>query len=506
MAHVRVTLASLATVVVAVGGFPVVFAQQPGPGKGPNLPQRTGPYVEVAGFRSAGGVTKADAAKAKAAFEVFAKYHADYVTHPLTHTAPQDFRVEPPPTNPNTPLTVDQLIAELYRNLIVPSPVPVQNPVAAPGQGAIATATARDTEMIAKESEYIRGLGAALDKALGEIVSKSNEQVVKINAARMLAAACRSGAQDHWPTVTKLLTDANVPPEIRYYALHAAGNLLAAYDINDYRSRKHAADPKTVGALVAALQNAVLKADAVVPLLDVPDGKGGVRKVVPPDQVPVLQFIRRQAVRSLGQVRFAEYETEKGKMLYPAHTLALVALNKVPVETFQVSGEKIEFGPAPKNAVGDAADAGEAVLGILNMAPPRGGAAAKQYAAPMADVIATGVITWVGPRSSNPASKEQAWKGMALRLDEGLKTWQGLFDVNWDPVKPVIRPELVPQSAKDVAKAVTEYVIEPLGSTTRPVNLTGLQTTQRDVLRRVQGITPRPFIAPDSPALPVQYQ
>ncbi|HYH64549.1 MAG TPA: hypothetical protein VD866_07615 [Urbifossiella sp.] len=505
MAHVRVTLAALAAVVAAVGGSAVVSGQQPG-GKGPNLPQRTGAYLDVAGLRSAGGVTKADAAKAKAAFEAFAKYHADYVSLPLTHTAPQDFRVEPPPTNPNTPLTVDQLITEIYRNLIVPSPVPVQNPVAAPGQGNIATATARDAEMIAKESEYIRGLGTALDKALGEIVTKSNDQVVKINAARMLAAACRSGARDHWPTVTKLLTDPNVPPEIRYYALHAAGNLFAAYDINDYRSRKHAADPKTVGALITAVQNCVLKADALVTLLNVPDEKGVVRKVVPPDQVAVLQYIRRQAVRSLGQVRFAEYETEPGKKLYPVHTLALVALNKVPIDSFQISGQKIEFGPAPKNAVGDSADAGEAVLGILNMAPPRGGAAAKQYAAPMADVIATGVITWVGPRSANPASKDQPWKGMALRLDEGLKTWQGLFDVNWDPVKPVIQQGLVPQSAKDVAKAVTEYVIEPLGSTTRPVNLTGLQTTQRDVLRRAPDITPRPFVAPDSPALPVQFK
>lgn len=502
MAHVRVTLAALAVTIVAVGG-PAIVSAQP---KAPNLPQRTTQYLEVAGFKSAGGVTKAEAAKAKVAFEAFAKYHADYVSNPATHTAPQDFRVEPPMSNPNVPQTVDQLIAEIQRNLVVPSPVPVLNPV--PGQPSIATASARDAEVIAKESEYIRGLGAALDKALGDVISTSGERVVRVNAARMLAAACRTGAHDHWPTITKMLTEPNVDPEVRYYALQAAGNLLAAYDINDYRSRKHAADPKTVGALIAALQNAVLKADAILPLVDVQDGKGGVRKVVPPDQVAVLQFIRRQAVRSLGQVRFADFEAEKGKTLYPAHTLALVALTKVPVETFKVEGEKVDIVFAPKSAdgVGESADAGEAVLGILNMAPPRGGAAAKQYAAPMADVIATGVITWVGPRSANPASKAQAWKGMALRLDEGFKTWQGLYDVNWNPTQPVVRPELVPQPAKDVAKAVTDNVLTPLGSTTGTVNVTGLQTYQRDVLRKAMGITPRPFAAPDSPALPLQFQ
>lgn len=503
MAHVRVTLAALAVTITTIGGSAVVA--QP-PGKGPNLPQRTGQYLEVAAFKSAGGVTKADAAKAKAAFEAFAKYHADYVSLHATHTAPQDFRVEPPMTSPSTPLTVDQLISELYRNLLVPSPLPVLNPV--PGQAAIGTASARDGEMIAKESEYIRGMGAALDKALGDIIRQSKEQVVKINATRMLAAACRSGAQDHWPTVTKLLTDPGIEPEIRYYALQAAGNLLAAYDITDYRSRRHAADPKTVGALIAAVQNAVLKADAILPLTDVQDEKGVVHKVVPPEQVPVVKFIRRQAIRSLGQVRFADFEAEKGKTLYPAHTLALAALNKLPIASFQINKDKIEYGPATKkeNDTSDAADAGEAVLGILNMAPPKTGAAAKQYAAPMADVIATGVINWVGPRSAVPADKSLPWKGMAIKLDEGLKTWQGLYDVNWNPVQPAIQAGLVPQPAKDVAAAVTSNILDPLGTTTRPVNVTGLQTYQRDVLRKTKDITPRPFLAPDSPALPLQLQ
>src|SRR5688572_28551437 len=134
MAHVRVTLTTFAAVVVG-GAAAVVTAQ---PAKGPNLPQRSSQYLEVAAFKSAGGVTKAEAAKAKVSFEAFAKYHAEYVTHPVTHTAPQDFRPEPPP--PGSPQTVDQLINEINRHLIVPSPVPVLNPV--PNQPSFATATA----------------------------------------------------------------------------------------------------------------------------------------------------------------------------------------------------------------------------------------------------------------------------------------------------------------------------------------------------------------------------
>ena len=54
------------------------------------------------------------------------------------------------------------------------------------------------------------------------------------------------------------------------------------------------------------------------------------------DEKPLaLALIRRQAVKALAQCRFAEFEVEKGKKVYPAHTLALVALlpNVVPVAT-----------------------------------------------------------------------------------------------------------------------------------------------------------------------------
>ncbi len=480
----------------------VVFCAAPGDSTGQEKikpPVRTPQQGEVAALKSAGVIPKADLAKAKASFEGFAKFYAEYLNYLPTYTAPQEFRPEPPP--PYSPYTVDQLINEVNRNLLVPSPVPVPNPVANQPGFALVTSD--------READYVRELGAALDKALGEVVRNANERVVRVNAARMLAAACRSGAHAHYPTITDLIADAKTDPEVRYYALQGATNLLAAYDLNDYQSRKHSNDPQEVGKLIEAVQAAALKPDLLVPPVELSVGKEA-RKVVAPDQVPVVRFIRRQAVKALAQVRFAEYEVAKGKVLYPSHTLALVALGRVPIETYQTTTdkdgtEKADVVVAPKSAQGlaEAADAAEAVIGIMNMAPPKGGAAAKKYAAPMADVVATGVATWATPRAAAPADKSLPWKGTAARMEDALKTWQGVFDVNFNPARPVIRPELVPPAVSGVAKAITDNVLDPINNpTTRTVSVTGLLDFQRNTLRNNKDLTPRPFVAPDSPALP----
>ncbi|HEX4607564.1 MAG TPA: hypothetical protein VH092_05095 [Urbifossiella sp.] len=489
MAHVRAIVKTLvAAWFAAFCGAGLVSGQMP---QAP--PTRTQLYGEVAALKTAGGIPKQDLAKAKLAFEAFAKFHADYVSYPKTYTAPQEFRSEPPP--PGSPLTIDQLINnEINRHILVPSPIPVPNPVG--NQPGFALASGPN------DADYIRELGIALDKSLGDVVRQSNDRIVRVNAARMLAAAARSGAHAHYPTITELITNPNTDPEVRYYALQGAANLLAAYDLNDYRSRKHSNGPKEVGALIVAVQDAVLKADALLPVTQVAAGKD-VQKVVPPDQVPVLQFIRRQAVRALGQVRFAEFEVEKNTKLYPAHTLALVALSRVPIPTYKLDGDKVEVVAAPKT-LGDSADAAEAVLGILNMAPPKGGAAAKQYAAPMAYVVASGVATWAAPRATNPADKSLPWKGTAARMEDGLKTWQGLFDVNFNPAQPSIKADLVPAPVAGVSKAITDNVLNPMNSPTGTVAVNLLLAFQKDVLRQDKGLTPQPFLPPTPPpALPI---
>ena len=95
------------------------------------------------------------------------------------------------------------------------------------------------TRVTKDRGDYIRELGVAFDAVLKPVIDENPERIVRINAARMLAVACKSGATAHYPTVTAMLTNANTPTDVKHYVLVAAGNLLSAYDVYDYRSRRH---------------------------------------------------------------------------------------------------------------------------------------------------------------------------------------------------------------------------------------------------------------------------
>ncbi|MDB5310708.1 MAG: hypothetical protein JWO38_4910 [Gemmataceae bacterium] len=424
---------------LAATGFALVAGSTSAPARQPannDLPRQPPAYREVSVLKTARGLS--DQKKAKEAFAAFAQYNAEYISHPRVYTAPQEFRPEPaPPGSPPPPSTADALITELNRHILVPFPIQQSGPI-----------------VTQDEADYIRELGAALDVALKDVIEKNPERVVRVNATRMLAAACRSGATAHYPTVTGLITNPANPPEVKYYALQAAANLLAAYDLNDYRSRKHSNKPKEVAALIAAVQDAILNPDALVPA---PAGAA-----LPPDQLQVRGFIRRQAVRALAQVRFAEFKVPDGPTLYPAFTLAQVAVSD-PV-----------LAPPPAEA-----EIAEAVIGICNMTPPRG-QAAQPYAYAMADAIATGLITFATPRAASPADKSLPWRGYAARLNDALKLWRGLFDANFDPARPTgFAPGVAPKPVEDLAAQAESRVLSPMDGA-GPIDVKGLRLFRDD--------------------------
>lgn len=73
--------------------------------------------------------------------------------------------------------------------------------------------------------------------------------------------------------------------------------------------------------------------------------------------------------------------------------------------------------------------------------------------------------------------------------------------MNFDPARPVVRPDLVPGPVQEAAKAITANVINPINAgPTGAVSIQGLQTFERDVLRK--GFSPKLFADPSAPALP----
>lgn len=451
-------LRPLSWTLLAAGGFALLGG--PAAGRQPpkdDLPVRPRNAGDIPAYKQY-NIPPAKMKEAKETFAAYGNYLADYLSLPRMYTAPQEFRPDPLPKNsPAVPKTLDDLFRyDIDPLILVPEPGSKVGP---------------------NDADYIRELGAALDDALGKL-PKAGESVVAVNGARALAAACRSGAAAHYPTVAALLANENVRPEAKHYLFQAAGNLLAAHDLNNYTIRRHSGGEEQVAALVAALQKAVENPNAILPT---PAGVDGKPTPLPEDMVPVHQFIRRQAIKALGQCRFAELPAGKGKTIYPSFTLARVAM----------ADPTLGVPPAP-------AEVAEAVIGLCNMSPPRA-LGTEPYAYAMADAVATGLVGFASSKFSKAEDKSIAWRGYAGRLADALQLWQAVYDANYSPANPAaVTTDQTPAVVKTLASEAGRRLLGPMEAG-NPPDLNGFRQYLDTVLRPDKKNTGAPYR--DNPAL-----
>lgn len=387
---------------------------------------------------------------AKKSFEAFAKYHAAIISHPLVYQAAQDpalrldadMRVIP---------TLDSIFNDFQRFIAEPT-------------------LANANSVTADRADYIREMGIAVDAALKPVIETGPDHIKRLNAMRLLAAACKSGASAHYPTITELLKNPNTPTDIKHYALQAAGNLLAAYDVTDYDSRRHSNGwkkpdeaEKELGELVGAIEKCILDPAAV---LNVPPTWKLSEATL--DQLDVARFVRRQAVKALGQVRFVRLPGPDGKPLYPAYTLARVCTSDPTVFPTVQGMPGTGLAPTPSECA-------EAVIGICNMAPTVKGAPIKEYNdAAAAEAITAALITFSGARAENPQDKSLPWRGYGLRLADAFKNWRPLFDPIFGALKPD-RFAPPPASVNELIQVVQPALLAPLDKVSfdGKVDLTG---------------------------------
>ena len=306
------TLARLTAWTMLAGvGFALVH--RPAAAQDPPLPSKKADALEaVSTYKEteSRGIPAAALSTVRNQFQAFANYYGEMVKHPLIYKHAQDPSVKEPNLRTIPPLDGPSgLIPDMQRFIVEP--------------------TLFNASRVTKDrGDYIRELGSAFDNVLKPIINENPERIIRINATRMLAASCKSGATAHYETVTAILTNANTPPYVKHYALVAAGNLLSAYDVYNYRSRRHSngwkndekkgAADKELAELVVAIEKHITDPTAI--LNNVPNLKAA---EIPPDQQDVVRFIRRQAIRALGELRFAAIPSGDGKTtLYPAFTLA----------------------------------------------------------------------------------------------------------------------------------------------------------------------------------------
>jgi hypothetical protein len=471
------------------------------------LPDRpAGLFEDVNKLRRDGNV---DAKKAQPVFTRFAEYHAKLISSPAVYRAGLDFR--PDPKVPS----LDKIVDDLTGRIAVPE---------------IGSRTG--TEQV----EYIKGLGAALDAALVKVIDQQDaDPIVRINAARLLAVAARSGAPAHYPSVTRLIADRKTPPEVKFYILKAADGLLAAYDpaasILDqqtkealYQSRKHSAPLADVTKLVKEVEQAVLNPAVLLGVEDKDKAFSDIRKV-PEDQRAVVQYLRRQAIRALAQVRSPSIESADGTV-YPAFTLARITLGdpalvlppytQRPAPPELGKKEEVDSWLALENARQRAAagrraaEAAEATLGLCNMWKN------QEYAPDAAAyAVAAGLVAFANPRIGNPTDKTIPWRSYAARLHEAVRNWELISRPGFDPQRGAKSPFRGPAPEpvrKVVAAATREDGLLPQMEKAGPDGASaGTPTPGRDELNNIRSelnkAAARPWLLfPGNPATSVDIQ
>ena len=336
-----------------------------------------------------------------------------------------------PDTGELRPRTGEQnlnvLIADLQTYILVPTPE-------------------RDlARLTPDQGDFIVEFGAAVDRAVAAVFARNPPAIIRVNAARLMAEAAKSGAPAFGKSVTAMLTNTYfkdkpatdksakpipTPPEVFYYALRAAENLLAAHDPTVAQggqfANRHSLPDAELVPLVKLLEEMVVKGPPVADkaaaatvdasgrpiVLAAPTGeadapkadatKADATKGLTPEQAAVVRYYRRAAIRALAKVRF---DTVGGKggpggETRPAFTLAKVA----------VSDSTLSLPSSP-------GDAAEAVIGLAGMAPVTANTTLNLDA--WSSAMAVGMAAYATPRIAATAADERSlpWKVYSARLN-----------------------------------------------------------------------------------------
>ncbi len=331
----------------------------------------------------------------RADFTATAQYLVNRVTHAEYLLPPDTADLKPKSADK----TVTKLIAEMKTYLIVPGP---------------------DGKLTSGQETYIRELGTAFKDAFGPILIPEKGKpaappIIRVNAGRMLAEACETGAPALWPFVTGLLKSPDTPPEVVFYALKSAEGLLGGFDIS--RLGRLAATPEESETvfydLVHTLEIMVEKGPPILGKLHVDgaaqptlatDPKSQPASALVAEQVIALQLYRLQAIRALARLRsdVIAGKVKPGSEVRPVHILARVAIGD-PTISPAFNGKEVA----------------EAVIGLTRVNPgPDLNLDELTYA------IASGTRAVFAPKAGNYEDASLPWKGIAGRMNAALQDWQ----------------------------------------------------------------------------------
>jgi hypothetical protein len=326
-----------------------------------------------------------------------------------------------PPYNGREPMTkttddIESLMEEVNRRISWQNPRTVPN---------------------AMQLEFAQAFGKALAEEILYVYDNTDDRLVRINAARMLATIGRLPYAALADQYLKMIRDNAYPMEVKRYAFEGLRNLLAVPDATYPNQHFIKSNPK--------LAEIAKELEKYINFKCAPN--------LPPDQAKVIQFIRREAVRALAQFKVAVVRQQDEALAKPIMTLLRVATNDqyTPPAEHALPG----YGFDPLERV-------DAVIGICSMAPDKG--------------LNLDTVVWLVNDAminlSDFQGKERAdfqkdprnkplvpWRWTGARLGDALIAWKKSVGTSPPRQNPKAVVDWIDVATKIVAKLETEGVI-----------------------------------------------
>lgn len=369
--------------------------------------------------------------------------------------------------NPEPSETMDGVMTEINRFVLVPKP---------------------SEQFPYLQIEYIQEFGKAADAAIRDVLKKAGNDpkaaIVRVNAGRALASVCRSGASAHVPLLVELIKSETTPPELQFWALKAAENLIGAMDIikaKEGRTEFHALKDQELALLVNAIDGAIKRyckaatpappatpatpappvgtpapppaganpppppAGAAPPKGNPPPPPAGnqpaggrleVAIAPPPFDPDVAMYLRKQAVRAISKCRKVHLSDANNTLARPGVILARFAVGDPSV--------------APVAQPHEYADA---AIGLASMVPDN-----KVNIDVLLDATAAAVSgfgAWKVTGFDRPEAKVVLWKKTATAIAGAIATFKTMPDKS--PAANSYRQKIV-----SLADICLREVIEPI--------------------------------------------
>jgi hypothetical protein len=284
-----------------------------------------------------------------------------------------------------------------------------------------------------KHLAFARELGPHLVKELEPAV-KDNKTLVRLNAARLLAFVGMTGYEGAAALALQILNDPQQPDGVKNYALETLTNLFA-FAPDAANADVSVFDQGATGE--AKAKNRALRNECIQSLCDFVTKN---REIAgrSEEEIAAIKYVRREAVRALGQVRM--HRLRDGQ---PPKVLARPGLVLLKV------ANRDGLTPEP-----DVKEQSEAVLGFLNLFPViRAGADREIQCDYAADAIGRAIVDVMNHKAERPDNIQIPWRVFGERLAAGLEAWQ-------DHVNGMRLDGAA--AARPLAEQVKTSIIEPL--------------------------------------------